>query len=185
MIAQSCRVSPEGPHDSIHLQTVLPGGRKEKNLSTNPHLLLILVAISGLHIYGHQVGPLVACVSIAKGKSHTEDERQRCVAWHMRKSFASVVCCLERKNYPTLNELKQHPFHLLTVVCVSNLGWVQWRGSSAGLARGSLLSSAGLPGAYHSPQRPCSYVRQLLLADGSVSFAWSLILKEASLGFLT
>lgn len=162
-------MSPEGPHDSIHLQTVLPGGRKEKNLSSNPHLLLILVAISGLHIYGHQVGPLVVCVSIAKGKPHTEDERQRCVSWHMRRGFASVVYCLERKNYPTLNELKQQPFHLLTVVCVSNLGWVQWRGSSVGLARGSLLSSAGLPGAYHGPQRPCSYVRQLLLADGSVS----------------
>lgn len=79
----------------------------------------LLIAIPGLYMYEHQVGPLVSYISTAEEKPHTEDDRQRCVAWHMQRGFASVVYCLGT-NYPKFNELKQPPFYLLAILSVSN-----------------------------------------------------------------
>lgn len=45
--------------------------------------------------------------------------------WHVRRGFASFVHCLV-SNHPKLNELKQQPFHLLIILLVGSLSWVQW-----------------------------------------------------------
>lgn len=108
--------------------------------------------------------------------------------WQACEERLCIGVCFLGPNPPRLNELKQQPFHLLLILRVGNLGWVQWSASGSWLVLPGVTRRAavtwGLPGAAW-PRRPHLPIGQLLLADGRTSLlTLSSTLKGASLGFL-
>lgn len=138
-LCASCRVSQRDHTIPPILKWSFPGAKGEGfgvglPSSTGPG---VPAAISGLCLFGHQVAPLVSCISVVIENPAAEAERQeiRSMAWE-RHCFSSLWPGDQRP--PKLNDLNQQP-----LLFTSSLGWL-WGRHSVGLARGDSHSCSHL-----------------------------------------